>query len=50
MIIDTHIHVFSYPSFRDLSKYIRTMEDATQLARMQFRSAAQSVTIEGVSP
>lgn len=28
MIIDTHVHIFSYPSFRDLSKYIRTMEDA----------------------
>ena len=28
VIIDTHIHIYSYPSFRDLSKYIRTMEDA----------------------
>ena len=28
MIIDTHVHVCSYPSFRDLSKHIRTMEDA----------------------
>jgi uncharacterized protein len=28
MIIDSHVHIFSYPSFRDLSKYIRTMEDA----------------------
>lgn len=28
MIIDTHIHIYSFPSFRDLSKYIRTMEDA----------------------
>ncbi|HWP27265.1 MAG TPA: amidohydrolase family protein [Xanthobacteraceae bacterium] len=28
MIIDTHVHIFSFPSFRDLSKYIRTMEDA----------------------
>lgn len=28
MIIDTHIHIYSYPSFRDLSKHIRTMEDA----------------------
>jgi uncharacterized protein len=28
MIIDTHVHIFSYPSFRDLSKHIRTMEDA----------------------
>jgi hypothetical protein len=28
MIIDTHVHIFSYPSFRDLSKRIRTMEDA----------------------
>ena len=28
MIIDTHVHIYSYPSFRDLSKYIRTMEDA----------------------
>jgi predicted TIM-barrel fold metal-dependent hydrolase len=28
MIIDTHIHVYSFPSFRDLSKHIRTMEDA----------------------
>src|SRR5262245_19878109 len=28
MIIDTHVHIYSYPSFRDLSKHIRTMEDA----------------------
>ena len=28
MIIDTHIHVYSFPSFRDLSRHIRTMEDA----------------------
>ena len=28
MIIDSHVHIFSYPSFRDLSKQIRTMEDA----------------------
>ncbi|HET9663984.1 MAG TPA: amidohydrolase family protein [Burkholderiales bacterium] len=28
MIIDTHIHIYSYPSFRDLSRHIRTMEDA----------------------
>ena len=28
MIIDTHVHIFSYPSFRDLSNHIRTMEDA----------------------
>ncbi len=28
MIIDTHIHIYSFPSFRDLSKHIRTMEDA----------------------
>lgn len=28
VIIDTHIHIYSYPSFRDLSKHIRTMEDA----------------------
>lgn len=28
MIIDTHIHIFGYPSFKDLSKHIRTMEDA----------------------
>ena len=28
MIIDAHVHIFSYPSFRDLSKQIRTMEDA----------------------
>ena len=28
MIIDTHVHVYSFPSFRDLSKHIRTMEDA----------------------
>lgn len=28
MIIDTHVHIYSFPSFRDLSKYIRTMEDA----------------------
>src|SRR5262249_48030676 len=28
MIIDTHVHIYSFPSFRDLSKQIRTMEDA----------------------
>jgi uncharacterized protein len=28
MIIDSHVHIFSFPSFRDLSKHIRTMEDA----------------------
>ncbi|MSP33059.1 MAG: amidohydrolase [Pseudolabrys sp.] len=28
MIIDTHAHVYSFPSFRDLSNHIRTMEDA----------------------
>ena len=28
MIIDTHVHIYSYPSFRDLSTHIRTMEDA----------------------
>ena len=28
LIIDTHIHVYGYPSFRDLSRHIRTMEDA----------------------
>ncbi len=28
MIIDTHVHIYGYPSFRDLSKHIRTMEDA----------------------
>jgi|LNFM01.1.fsa_nt_gb predicted TIM-barrel fold metal-dependent hydrolase len=28
MIIDTHIHIYTFPSFRDLSKHIRTMEDA----------------------
>lgn len=28
MIIDSHIHIYSFPSFRDLSKHIRTMEDA----------------------
>lgn len=28
MIIDTHVHIFGFPSFRDLSKHIRTMEDA----------------------
>ena len=28
MIIDSHVHIFSYPSFKDLSKHIRTMEDA----------------------
>lgn len=27
MIIDTHIHVFGWPSFADLSKHIRTTED-----------------------
>jgi hypothetical protein len=28
MIIDTHVHIFSFLSFRDLSQYIRFMEDA----------------------
>src|SRR4029079_5150176 len=28
MIIDSHVHIFSYPSWRDLSPYIKTMEDA----------------------
>jgi predicted TIM-barrel fold metal-dependent hydrolase len=28
MLIDSHIHVYSYPSFQDLSQQIRTMEDA----------------------
>jgi hypothetical protein len=28
MIIDTHVHIYSFPSFRDLSNHIRTMEDA----------------------
>jgi len=28
MLIDSHIHVWSFPAFRDLSPYIRTMEDA----------------------
>jgi len=28
MIIDAHVHVYSFPSFRDLSRHIRTMEDA----------------------
>ena len=28
MIIDSHVHIYSYPSFKDLSKVIRTMEDA----------------------
>ena len=28
MIIDTHVHIYSYPSFKDLSPYIRSMEDA----------------------
>lgn len=27
MIIDTHIHTCSFPSYRDLSKHIRTTED-----------------------
>src|SRR6202048_4577196 len=27
MIIDTHVHVCSFPSFADLSKHIRTTED-----------------------
>ncbi len=27
MIIDTHVHVCSFPSFRDLSRHIRTTED-----------------------
>src|SRR6516164_8981318 len=28
MIIDSHVHIFSFPSFRDLSNHIRTLEDA----------------------
>ena len=28
MIIDSHVHIFSFPSFRDLGNHIRTMEDA----------------------
>jgi predicted TIM-barrel fold metal-dependent hydrolase len=28
MIVDTHVHIYSFPSFRDLSRHIRTMEDA----------------------
>jgi len=28
MVIDSHVHIFSFPSFRDLSNHIRTMEDA----------------------
>ena len=28
MTIDTHVHIYSFPSFRDLSPYIKTMEDA----------------------
>ena len=28
MLINSHIHVYSYPSFQDLSQQIRTMEDA----------------------
>lgn len=28
MIIDTHVHIYSFPSFKDLSNHIRTMEDA----------------------
>jgi uncharacterized protein len=28
MIIDSHVHIYSFPSFRDLSNHIRTMEDA----------------------
>ena len=27
MIIDSHVHIFSYPSWRDLSQHIRTTED-----------------------
>lgn len=27
MIIDTHVHVCSFPSFKDLSQHIRTTED-----------------------
>jgi uncharacterized protein len=27
MIIDTHTHVWSFPSYRDLSRHIRTTED-----------------------
>ena len=33
MIIDSHVHIFSYPSWRDLSPYIRTMEDAIKFVR-----------------
>src|SRR5688572_5051954 len=28
MVVDTHAHIYSFPSFRNLSPYIRTMEDA----------------------
>ncbi len=28
MLIDSHIHVYSYPAFSDLSQHIRTIEDA----------------------
>jgi predicted TIM-barrel fold metal-dependent hydrolase len=28
MIVDSHVHIYSFPSFKDLSKYIQTMEDA----------------------
>jgi predicted TIM-barrel fold metal-dependent hydrolase len=31
MIIDTHVHICSFPSYRDLSPYIRTTEDAIAL-------------------
>src|SRR5215813_7651165 len=27
MIIDTHTHVWSFPSYRDLSRHIKTTED-----------------------
>ena len=27
MIIDTHTHVWSFPSYRDLSQHIKTTED-----------------------
>jgi len=28
MIVDSHVHIYGFPSFKDLGKYIQTMEDA----------------------
>jgi hypothetical protein len=33
MIIDTHTHVWSFPSYRDLSQHIKTTETSSRFAR-----------------